>query len=159
SVGRCLSSFQMTRTGSLNGRVPMGYGFVGPLLVLAVTSATLARADEPREGVEEQAALPQAGGEPALRLGVLLARPVGGEWERIRCDFRIVNGTKKPIQFEDGDPGRGFAGKLMYLRDPAGKIKAFGAHWTTLPQYRPNFWGRPKTFNPGAVVHEQASLE
>jgi hypothetical protein len=45
------------------------------------------------------------------------------------------------------------------LRGPGGKVEAFGAHWAAPPHYRPSFWGRPKTFDPGAVVHEQAGLE
>jgi hypothetical protein len=129
------------------------------LVILAATAATLSKAGEPPEGIEEHAAMPQPGGEPTLRLDVLLPRAVWGEWERVRFNYRIVNATENPIRFEDGDPGRGFAGKIMYLRDARGKVRAFGAHWAAPPRYRPNFSGRPKAFDPGAVVQEQAGLE
>jgi hypothetical protein len=123
------------------------------------TPVAALRAGEPCKEVEEHLAMPKAGGEPTLRLDVLMSRTIWGEWERARFDYRIVNATKQPIQFEDGDPGRGFAGKIMVLRDPRDKIKAFGARWAAPPHYQPNFWGRPKTFDAGAVVHEQSRLE
>jgi hypothetical protein len=133
------------------------YAFVCTFVV-AVSSSAL-RAAEPPKDVQEHEAMPKPGGEPTLRLDVLMSRTIWGEWERAHFGYRIVNATKQSIQFEDGDPGRGFAGKIMYLRDPRDKIKAFGAHWAAPQHYRPNFWGRPKSFDAGAVVHEQSSLE
>ena len=144
--------FSGNGTESLKRRARVRYAFICTFVV-AVSSAAL-RAGEPCKEVEEHLAMPKAGGEPTLRLDVLMSRTIWGEWERARFDYRIVNATKQPIQFEDGDPGRGFAGKIMVLRDPRDKIKAFGAHWAAPPHYRPNFWGRPKTFDAGAVVHE-----
>lgn len=64
------------------------------LVILAATAAT---AGKPPEGIEEHAALPQPGGEPTLRLDVLLPRAVWGEWERVRLDYRILNATEKLI--------------------------------------------------------------
>lgn len=118
----------------------------------------LARADEPK-AIEERDALPKPGGEPTLRVDVRMPRTAWGEWEVAHFDFHIVNATQKPIAFEHGDPGRGFAGKVLYLRDSNGKIRAFGQHWAAPLHYRPNFWGRPEKFEPGAVVLEQTGLE
>lgn len=137
----------------------MRFAFLLPLVSLAVISADLPGADKLPEGIAEHEAMPAPGGEPALRLEVVMPRTVWGEWERVVFDYRIVNATNKVIQFEDGDPGRGFAGKLMYHRDPGGKIRSFGTHWADPMRYRPNFWGRPKEFDTRAVVHEQSGLE
>jgi hypothetical protein len=114
------------------------------LVGLAVGCGVVSRAGESSKEIVEHEAMPKPGGEPTLRLDVLMPRTVWGEWERASFGYRIVNATKQSIQFEDGDPGRGFAGKIMYLRDPSDEIKAFGAHWAAPEHYRPNFWGRPK---------------
>lgn len=142
----------------------MPCAFVRRLIVYTVAALAAggpirSNAGEPAKEIQEHQAMPRPSGEPALRLDVIMPRAIWGDWERVHFDYRIVNATKKPIQFEDGDPGRGFAGKITYLRGPRDKIRSFGAHWTVPPHYRPNFWGRPKTFDPGAVVHKQAGLE
>jgi hypothetical protein len=82
----------------------MHCAFVCTVAGLVVGGAAMSRASEPREGIEEHAALPKPGGEPTLRLDVVMPRTVWGEWEHVRFDYRIVNATKKPIPFEDGDP-------------------------------------------------------
>jgi hypothetical protein len=137
----------------------MRLAFICPLVSLAFIPAALSGADEPPEGIVEHKAMPAPGGEPTLRLEVVLPRTVWGEWERVVFDYRIVNASDKPIPFEDSDDGRGFAGKLMYLRDPREKIRSFGTHWADPVRYPATFVGRSKEFDPGAAVYEQHRME
>jgi len=111
------------------------------------------------DAVLEHETMPKPGGESALRLDLSMSRIVWGDWEPIRFDYRVVNTAKQPVDFEDGDSGRGFAGKVMYLRDPQRKIRSFGSHWAEPKQYAPNFHGRTEKFDSGATVYEQTRME
>jgi len=83
--------------------------FVRGLIVCTVAALAAggpirSNAGEPAKEIQEHQAMPRPGGEPALRLDVIMPRAIWGDWERVHFDYRIVNATKKPIQFEDGDP-------------------------------------------------------
>ena len=137
----------------------MHHTFIASLILLTISTVSGLKADQPRQGIRIHKALPKPGGEPNLRAEVVMKRKVWGVWESPKFDYRIVNEAKKPIAFQNGDMGRGFAGKLMYLPDPKGKVQAFGEHWAEPLHYRPNFLNNPTTVKPGASLFEMKGLQ
>ncbi len=125
------------------------------LVALCVAESVIAQQPKPDDGFRAHKSLPAATNDGPIRFELESQRKVWGDWETPLANFHARNRTDETINVENGDEGRGFAGKVIYVRDPDGKVRSFGYHWADEKRYPARFHGRTKPFKANESVYTQ----
>jgi hypothetical protein len=97
-------------------------------------------------------------GKSPVRVRVRMEQSVWGEWETVKFDYWIENSSDGAIKFRDGDKGRGFAGKLLRVRDAQGRAFSWGDKYVDPKKYPPTFGPVVQASVRGETVSEQNGM-
>ena len=89
-----------------------------------------------------------------LRVRIRMEQPVWGDWETARFDYWIESSSDGALRFRDGDKGRGFAGKLLRLRNSQGDVHSWGDEYVDPKKFPPAFGPVVQASRRGETVSE-----